>query len=159
HAEGGRHGEAARHRGDRAGGGGQQPPRARHVQGPRLRNHSPHDAQAAAESMTPIDLSAEELQQLLASGTKVYLLDVRLPWGHNLAKIREGPLVPLQEIMQRFDEIQPQPGELVVTYCHHGQRSRNAASFLRQKGFPEARSLAGGIDRWSLAIDPKVPRY
>jgi rhodanese-related sulfurtransferase len=46
-----------------------------------------------------------------------------------------------------------------VAYCHHGARSKHAASFLRQVGFPQARSLAGGIERWSLAVDQSVPRY
>src|SRR3954468_20127108 len=51
-AEGGAGSEAARDRGDRAGGRGQQSPRARPVQGPRLRDHPPHHAQAAAEPLT-----------------------------------------------------------------------------------------------------------
>ena len=55
--------------------------------------------------------------------------------------------------------MKPPEGATFVTYCHHGMRSRQAASFLRQVGFPQARSLAGGIDRWSLAVDPKVARY
>jgi rhodanese-related sulfurtransferase len=109
--------------------------------------------------MTTIDISAEELKQKLEAGDKIYLLDVRNEWEHNLSRIQEGPLVPLQELPQRLADVQPGPGDLLVTYCHHGQRSRQAASFLRQVGFPEARSLAGGIDRWSLAIDPKIPRY
>jgi rhodanese-related sulfurtransferase len=109
--------------------------------------------------MTSIDITAEELQQKLKAGEKVYLLDVRNEWEHQLSRIQDGPLVPLQELPQHLKDIKPAPGDLLVTYCHHGQRSRNAASFLRQAGFPEARSLAGGIERWSLAIDPKVARY
>jgi hypothetical protein len=32
-------------------------------------------------------------------------------------------------------------------------------SWLRGQGVSGARSMAGGIDRWSLEIDPAVPRY
>jgi rhodanese-related sulfurtransferase len=34
-----------------------------------------------------------------------------------------------------------------------------AALFLRQQGFENVFNLAGGIDAWSLNVDPKVPRY
>lgn len=109
--------------------------------------------------MADLEISAEELKAKLAAGEKVYLLDVRMEWEHQLARIGDGPLIPLQEILQRRDEIAPPEGAELVCYCHHGTRSRQAASFLRQTGLPDARSLAGGIDRWSLAIDPAVARY
>ena len=49
--------------------------------------------------------------------------------------------------------------DLVVVYCHHGIRSLSGAAILSAAGFPNVVSLAGGIDRWSLAVDPAVPRY
>src|SRR5205807_1937747 len=48
---------------------------------------------------------------------------------------------------------------LVVVYCHHGVRSISGAAILAQAGFPNVASLVGGIDYWSLAVDPAVPRY
>lgn len=47
----------------------------------------------------------------------------------------------------------------VVVYCHHGMRSHRCATFLRTHGVERAFSLAGGIDSWSLVIDPSLPRY
>jgi rhodanese-related sulfurtransferase len=38
-------------------------------------------------------------------------------------------------------------------------RSLDVVNWLRQQGISTAKSLAGGIDRWSLEIDPRVPRY
>jgi rhodanese-related sulfurtransferase len=109
--------------------------------------------------MPDLEISAEDLRKKQAAGEPIYLLDVRADWEHQLARIGEGPLVPMQELPQRLGELRPPQGAAFVCYCHHGMRSRQAASFLRQAGFPQAQSLAGGIDRWSLAIDPKVPRY
>jgi len=109
--------------------------------------------------MADIEISAEDLRAKLAAGEKVYLLDVRADWEHQLARIGDGPLLPLQELQQRIAEVKPPEGATFVTYCHHGMRSKQAASFLRQVGFPQARSLTGGIEHWSLAVDPKVPRY
>jgi rhodanese-related sulfurtransferase len=46
-----------------------------------------------------------------------------------------------------------------VVHCHHGGRSLRVAHWLREQGFANAQSMAGGIDRWSQEIDPSVPRY
>ena len=47
----------------------------------------------------------------------------------------------------------------IVVLCHHGMRSLQVVGWLREQGVENCTSMAGGIDRWSLEIDPKVPRY
>ena len=47
----------------------------------------------------------------------------------------------------------------IVTICHHGIRSLDAAVYLRGQGFAKTRSMRGGIDVWSMTVDPSVPRY
>ena len=47
----------------------------------------------------------------------------------------------------------------VVLFCHHGMRSLDAAAWLRSQGVEGARSMAGGIDRWAIEVDARVPRY
>jgi rhodanese-related sulfurtransferase len=47
----------------------------------------------------------------------------------------------------------------VVIYCHSGMRSAQAAMWLKANGWSRPRSLAGGIDEWSLVVDPRIPRY
>jgi rhodanese-related sulfurtransferase len=49
--------------------------------------------------------------------------------------------------------------EDVILFCHHGMRSLDAAAWLRSQGVEGARSMTGGIDRWSTEIDSLVPRY
>jgi rhodanese-related sulfurtransferase len=46
----------------------------------------------------------------------------------------------------------------IVVYCHHGVRSAHAVAFLRAAGIA-ARNMTGGIDRWSVEVDPSVRRY
>jgi rhodanese-related sulfurtransferase len=106
-----------------------------------------------------MEIRPQDLAERLARGEKVYLIDVRLEWEHQLARLPGDVLVPLHELPQRLDEVRPEAGQLVVCYCHHGVRSLGAAALLRQAGFAEAVSLAGGIDLWSRAVDPAVPRY
>jgi adenylyltransferase/sulfurtransferase len=47
----------------------------------------------------------------------------------------------------------------IVVYCHHGVRSLNVVNWLRQQGIPNVQSMEGGIDAWSVLIDPAVARY
>jgi len=98
-----------------------------------------------------------ELKSLLDSGRPVLLLDVRQPDEHAFCALPDSALIPLGELMGRVDEVQP-AGALVVVYCHHGVRSLSGAAILQRAGV-DAASLAGGIDRWSLTVDPTVTRY
>jgi len=105
------------------------------------------------------EISCEALAQRLASPDgRPVLLDVRHPEEHAYAALPGSLHIPLHELEERQDELTPLTGQEVVVYCHHGVRSLSGAAFLLSLGI-DARSLAGGIDRWSLAIDPKVPRY
>src|SRR5262245_8361257 len=99
------------------------------------------------------------LADKLAAGEKVYLLDVRQPAEHEFAALAGSVLIPLSELPRRVGEVRPPEGALVVVYCHHGVRSLHGAAFLEQCGVGPVASLAGGIDAWSLAVDPAVPRY
>jgi adenylyltransferase/sulfurtransferase len=104
-------------------------------------------------------ISPRQLEQLLAEQQPVYLVDVRQPWEHERARLADQVLIPLDELMERTAEVTPPESALVVVYCHHGVRSLSAAAILEHAGFANVASLTGGIDRWSLEIDPKIPRY
>jgi len=92
-------------------------------------------------------------------GESIYLIDVRQPWEHEIARLPDDILVPLDQLGDLADEITPPEGALVVTYCHHGVRSLNAAAMLERIGHKNVASLAGGIDAWSQLVDPTVARY
>ena len=86
------------------------------------------------------------------------LIDVRTADEHRRASIKGAVLIPLHELERRVDEVQDEleanPQRPVIVHCHHGMRSLRAASFLQAKGIGQARSMAGGIDLWSIDIDP-----
>jgi adenylyltransferase/sulfurtransferase len=104
-------------------------------------------------------IAPRELARYIANDHPVYLLDVRQPWEHDLAALPGSVLVPLGELAARTAEVKPEPGALLVVYCHHGVRSLSAASLLERLGQANVVSLAGGIDGWSQEVDPAVPRY
>lgn len=95
----------------------------------------------------------------IAAGEEVYLLDVREPWEYEHCHLAKSVLIPLGELPQRVGEVDVPANALVVVYCHHGVRSLSGAAILEASGFPVAYSMAGGIDAWSLLVDPTVARY
>jgi rhodanese-related sulfurtransferase len=46
----------------------------------------------------------------------------------------------------------------VALYCHHGMRSMMAGQWLDRNGY-DTMSLAGGIDRWAMEMEPDMNRY
>src|SRR5688572_9840093 len=102
-------------------------------------------------------ISVRELKDRLDKGDKIFLLDVREPWEYSMAKIEGSELIPLGTLPQSLDKIDKDAE--IVAYCHHGMRSADAAGFLLQQGYPKVKNLVGGIDAWSIQVDPNVPRY
>ena len=107
----------------------------------------------------PIDIDVRSVKQMLDRGEKFTLLDCREPDEFATAKIAGSTHIPMREIPGRLTELEPlKPGRIVV-HCHHGGRSLRVTQFLRQQGFAQVQNMAGGIDAWSLEVDPQVPRY
>lgn len=103
------------------------------------------------------EISVEELASALRSDHPPHLLDVRQPEEVALCQLPEALVIPLGELSARWAEL-PRDRPLVV-YCHHGMRSLQATRFLQARGLDGVRSLRGGIEQWSVAIDPSVARY
>ena len=100
-----------------------------------------------------------ELAERLRSEAPPHLLDVREENEHAFCALPESRLLPLSELGERVEELADWRTAEVVVYCHHGVRSAHAIGYLRQLGFQRLLNLSGGIDRWSLEVDPSVPRY
>jgi rhodanese-related sulfurtransferase len=76
-----------------------------------------------------------------------------------MARIESSTFIPLGELPAALPRLQEHADKPIVTHCHLGMRSLQAAAFLRQQGFDDVKSMAGGIDAWAERIDPSVPRY
>ncbi|MFN0099950.1 MAG: molybdopterin-synthase adenylyltransferase MoeB [Gemmatimonadaceae bacterium] len=109
-------------------------------------------ATAAATEIAPAALAVR-----LARGDAIRVIDVREPWEHEIAHLEHATLAPMQTIPSAHRAWDRQ-AEYVV-YCHHGMRSGMVADYLRATGFTRVLNLDGGIDRWSLEVDPSVARY
>ena len=104
------------------------------------------------------NLTVAEVKAKLDRGDAFRLIDVREPHEHAVAQIEGAELLPLSQA-QQWIESMPEDQE-VVFFCHHGGRSAQIASFLAgQRGHENVANMVGGINEWSLRIDPSVARY
>ncbi len=105
------------------------------------------------------EISAAELRAALDGGEELLLLDVREPAEYEIARVEAARLLPLGEVEARCEELADWRERRVVVHCHHGMRSARACEILRSRGFQRVENLAGGIEAWSLTVDPGVRRY
>lgn len=106
------------------------------------------------------EITPRQTRELLADGkADVLLIDCRTAEEHARARIEGALLVPLHEMPEAIDDLREHAHRRIVVHCHHGRRSLQGAAILRAAGFADVRSMAGGIDLWSIDIDQSVPRY
>ncbi len=108
---------------------------------------------ALPEQITPVQLAA----RLATAAPSLTVIDVREPHEWSIARLPHARLIPLSSLPNAVSTLDR--GAEIVVYCHHGVRSAAAQDWLRDRGFARVANLAGGIDRWSLDVDPAVRRY
>ena len=103
------------------------------------------------------DMQPRELKERLDRGEPIVVVDVREPQEYQINRISGSKLIPLGELPQRFEELDPNAA--IVCQCKSGVRSAKATGFLRSIGFKNVRNLAGGILGWIDQVDPSQPKY
>ncbi len=103
------------------------------------------------------DLTPEAFLSRCNAGENWQLIDVRETWEIELASVTSAVVMPISEIHSRVEELDKTVP--VAVLCHSGIRSAQVVGWLRQLGFAEVANITGGIDAWSLTVDPSIPRY
>jgi adenylyltransferase/sulfurtransferase len=105
-----------------------------------------------------MNISVSQLRAKIDAGEKFRLVDVREAdeWAFN--RLPGAEWIALSEFQKKAPE-ELEPDENIVLYCHHGGRSGRAQGWLKTQGYDKVLNLTGGIDAWSLEVDPRVPRY
>lgn len=89
------------------------------------------------------------------------VLDVREPHELQRASVTAGGFellaIPMNSVPARLAELDP--ARPIACLCHHGGRSQQVAMYLERNGFANLANVAGGIDAWSIELDPAIPRY
>ena len=104
------------------------------------------------------ELTTDECRDYLEQASEPpLLLDVREPWEYKLVHLKNSRLIPMREIPQSLDTLDPALEIIVI--CHHGIRSRQVALFLEHQGFENVANLRGGLDAWARDTDPQLATY
>ena len=113
------------------------------------------DALAAGE-VTSVQLTQAHLDRIAAVDGDVHaflqqnpdwiVLDVRTEPEFDEHRIAGARLLPIQELQERLDELDPTNRYVVV--CEHGMRSQMACAFLAEQGFASLINARGGMAHW-----------
>jgi len=98
-----------------------------------------------------------ELKNILDSGQKPKIVDVRLPQEYAIARLEDSELIPLANLEVNLHMLNRD--EEIIVLCRSGIRSAQAVKFLREAGFRKVKNLEGGILAWADAIDSEMIKY
>ena len=102
------------------------------------------------------EITPKELEKRL-NKNEIQLIDVREWNEYNYCRIEGAEVITMTNIYSAV--INPEEGKDMVVYCHTGVRSYHAAQILMERGFENVYNLRGGIDAYSVEVDPEIPRY
>lgn len=110
----------------------------------------------AARPVRIRQITAQELKAMLDQRVPLELFDVRTEAERAIARIEGARHLDAAgvEYLEGLDRDTP-----LVFHCHHGMRSQAAAQRFVAQGFTNVANLAGGIEAWSVTVDPSVRRY
>jgi rhodanese-related sulfurtransferase len=112
------------------------------------------------QSPAVLEITPTELKAKLGHADRnVHLVDVREPEELALCGLDGAQHIPMLQLFAGLQTPRAEPETEIVVFCHHGERSLEAAKYLRLNGFDNARSLAGGLEAWAAQVDPTMPRY
>ena len=103
------------------------------------------------------EIEPREVHERRLAGEQMVLLDVREDEEVQFCSISDSIHIPMNEVPQRLQELKAE--DAVVVYCRSGKRSMQVCNFLVARGFGRVMNLRGGINEWSLQVDPSIPRY
>jgi len=101
------------------------------------------------------EITVKELKSKIDSGENPVILDVR-----EFAEVQAGKIsdfhIPMGEIANNLDKLNPYKNNEIIVYCRGGKRSAAITQFLETQGFANVNNLRGGITSWKQEIDPKI---
>ncbi len=116
-------------------------------------------SEEAAEASADSTLTPRELRELLDSGKKVALIDVREPVEWDINHIDGAQLVP-KSTLESGEGLAKLPQDRIpVLYCKTGVRSAEALAAVKKAGFSDAKHLQGGIVAWARQLEPDMVMY
>jgi rhodanese-related sulfurtransferase len=98
------------------------------------------------EDEPDLEVEAEALRGWVDGGREVSFVDIREPYELSSGHVEGALLLPMNQVPHQLDDL-PRDRTLII-YCAAGARSFGVTHFLREQGFEDSWSLAGGISAW-----------
>ncbi|KAA1247789.1 adenylyltransferase/sulfurtransferase MoeZ [Mycobacterium simiae] len=109
---------------------------------------------AAGSTITP-----QELREMMDSGQKLALIDVREQVEWDIVHIAGAQLIP-KSVLSSGEGLAKLPQDrITVLYCKTGVRSAEALAAVKKAGFSDAVHLQGGIMAWAKQMQPDMMVY
>ncbi len=113
----------------------------------------------AAAATTGSTITPGELRELLDSGKKLALIDVREQVEWDIVHIDGAQLIPQSSINSGEGLAKLPQDRMPVLYCKTGVRSAEALATVKKAGFSDAVHLQGGIVAWAKQMQPDMVMY
>ncbi len=107
-------------------------------------------ATASGPAALPSEISVSTAFEKRTQGA--FILDVREPYEWEAVHIPGATLIPLGQLASRVSELPPD--QEIVVVCRSGNRSQQGRDILKQAGFTQVTSMAGGMNQWQAAGFP-----
>jgi rhodanese-related sulfurtransferase len=114
---------------------------------------------APQAALHPWEITPQDVRALQRANADFFFMDCRTADERETALIEGAALIPMQDLDMHMDELEPHRDKLIVVHCRSGKRSMAVTALLRERGFSNVKSMAGGILRWSREIDPTIAKY
>jgi rhodanese-related sulfurtransferase len=111
---------------------------------------------AAHEHDNSVLLTPSEAKDRLSGPTPPILLDCRTREEHDAVTIPQSRLLTQELQQQLFSE---NPQQEIILFDHQGKHALDTCAWFHGHGMKNTYVMRGGIDAWSLEIDPSLPRY
>lgn len=92
------------------------------------------------------NVTTTELQEQVAKGNKVRIIDVREPWEYAEGHVPGSLLRPLGQIRDWVSQFDKEAEIYLI--CRTANRSANAYRFMEASGFKNLRNVSGGMVSW-----------
>jgi sulfur-carrier protein adenylyltransferase/sulfurtransferase len=103
------------------------------------------------------EVTPRQVKAMLDAREDFVLIDCRLPQELAVTKIDGAEAIPLQQIQQHAEKLMAMQDKKIVVYCKVGGRSLQFVQMLRNSGFKDASSMAGGVLLWNRDLNPSAP--
>lgn len=98
------------------------------------------------------NISSKKAKELLSSGRKIVLIDVRTPEEYNKIHIPNSISLPLNQLKYDIENIVGDKGTEIIVYCLSGVRAASACGTLTSMGYTNVSNM-GGIRTWKYKLE------